>query len=91
MMSPTLRTRIILWPLTLLIVVIWSLLAAVTAASTSITIDGTKTNRVFNGIGAISGGGGNSRLLIDYPEPSRSQLLDYLFRPRYGAALYPRV
>jgi Glycosyl hydrolase family 59/Ricin-type beta-trefoil lectin domain/Concanavalin A-like lectin/glucanases superfamily len=86
-MSPTLRTLIIVWPLSLLIAAIWSLLAAVTAAPTSITIDGTKGGRVFNGIGAISGGGGNSRLLIDYPEPSRSQLLDYLFRPRYGAAL----
>ncbi|MFD1047425.1 galactosylceramidase, partial [Kibdelosporangium lantanae] len=31
--------------------------------------------------------GGNSRLLIDYPEPQRTQLLDYLFKPSYGAAL----
>jgi O-glycosyl hydrolase len=38
-------------------------------------------------VGAISGGGGNSRLLIDYPEPQRSQILDYLFKPGYGAAV----
>jgi hypothetical protein len=38
-------------------------------------------------VGAVSGGGGNSRLLIDYPEPQRSQILDYLFRPGYGASL----
>jgi hypothetical protein len=38
-------------------------------------------------VGAISGGGGNSRLLIDYPEPERSQILDYLFKPGYGAAV----
>ncbi|KUN09329.1 galactosylceramidase [Streptomyces yokosukanensis] len=58
-----------------------------TAVTTSITVDGTKPGRVFDGIGAISGGGGNSRLLIDYPEPQRSQILDYLFKPGYGASL----
>jgi hypothetical protein len=56
-------------------------------AATSITIDGTKGGRTFDGIGAASAGGGNSRLLIDYPEPSRSQILDYLFKPGYGASL----
>jgi len=42
----------------------------------------------FDGIGAISGGGGNTRLLYDYPEPYRSQVLDYLFKPGVGAALH---
>jgi hypothetical protein len=31
--------------------------------------------------------GASSRLLIDYPEPQRSQILDYLFKPNYGASL----
>ena len=57
------------------------------ATTTAITIDGTKGGRTFDGIGAISGGGGNSSLLADYPEPQRSQILDYLFKPGYGAAL----
>ncbi|MEY9895212.1 hypothetical protein ABIA31_008901 [Catenulispora sp. MAP5-51] len=57
------------------------------ATNTAITIDGTQPGSVFDGVGAISGGGGNSRLLIDYPEPERSQLLDYLFKPGYGADL----
>ncbi|MFF7048052.1 ricin-type beta-trefoil lectin domain protein [Streptomyces griseorubiginosus] len=61
--------------------------AAPAQAATSITLDGTSAGRTFDGIGAISGGGGNSRLLIDYPEPQRSQVLDYLFKPGYGAAL----
>src|SRR4051812_47100122 len=56
-------------------------------AATSITINGNDSGRTFDGIGAISGGGGNTRLLIDYPEPSRSQILDYLFKPGYGANL----
>ncbi|GIG62898.1 galactosylceramidase [Longispora fulva] len=56
-------------------------------AATSISIDGSKGGRTFDGVGAISGGGGNSRLLFDYPEPQRSQILDYLFKPGYGASL----
>ena len=42
---------------------------------------------MFDGVGAISGGGGNSRLLFDYPEPQRTQILDYLFKPGVGAAM----
>jgi hypothetical protein len=64
--------------------------AAVTAPAGSgpaITMDGARPGPLFQGIGAISGGGGNSRLLIDYPEPERSQILDYLFSPHYGASL----
>ncbi|MFJ8623263.1 ricin-type beta-trefoil lectin domain protein [Kitasatospora sp. NPDC093550] len=60
---------------------------AATPTPTAITVDGTKPGLTFDGVGAISGGGGNSRLLVDYPEPQRSQLLDYLFKPGYGAAL----
>jgi O-glycosyl hydrolase len=56
-------------------------------AATSVTINGSSAGRTFDGVGAISGGGGNSRLLIDYPEPQRAQILDYLFRPGYGASL----
>ena len=58
------------------------------AVSTSIALNGSGTGRNFDGIGAISGGGGNSRLLIDYPEPYRTQILDYLFKPNYGANLH---
>ena len=50
-------------------------------------IDGTSTGRVFDGIGAISGGGATSRLLLDYPEDERDEVLDYLFTPGYGASL----
>src|SRR5581483_11480130 len=57
------------------------------AAATTVTVDGGSAGRTFDGVGAISGGGGNSRLLVDYPEPERSQILDYLFKPGYGASL----
>ncbi|GAA0685635.1 ricin-type beta-trefoil lectin domain protein [Kitasatospora atroaurantiaca] len=60
---------------------------AVAATSTSITVDGASPGRTFDGIGAISGGGGNTRLLRDYPAAQQSQILDYLFKPGYGADL----
>lgn len=61
--------------------------AAVAGVSTSIKIDPVDKGRVFDGVGAISGGGGNTRLLIDYPAKQRNQILDYLFEPGYGASL----
>src|SRR5579875_732042 len=60
---------------------------------TSITLDGARLGPAFQGVGAISGGGGNSRLLIDYEarhERQAQQILDYLFKPGYGAALQAR-
>ena len=51
-----------------------------------IVLDGNSSGRTFDGLGAVSAGA-SSRLLIDYPEPQRSQILDYLFKPGYGAAL----
>lgn len=51
-----------------------------------VVLDGTSGGRTFDGIGAVSAGA-SSRLLIDYPEPYRSQILDYLFKPDYGASL----
>jgi hypothetical protein len=44
----------------------------------------------FDGIGALSAGG-TSPLLPDYPEVQRSQILDYLFKPSFGASLQVRV
>ena len=55
--------------------------------TTSITLRGSRTGSEFAGLGAISGGGGNSRLLIEYPRRQRQQILDYLFKPGYGADL----
>ncbi len=62
-------------------------LSSAIAAAQTVAIDASGGGRVFDGVGAISGGGGNSRLLIDYAEPYRSQILDSLFKPHYGASL----
>jgi Glycosyl hydrolase family 59/Ricin-type beta-trefoil lectin domain/Glycosyl hydrolase family 59 central domain len=55
--------------------------------TTAISVNGTSAGLTFGGIGAISGGGGNSRLLTDYPAADQQQILDYLFKPDYGASL----
>ena len=52
----------------------------------TIHLESTSPGRIFEGIGALSAGA-SSRLLIEYPEPQRSQVLDYLFKPNYGASL----
>src|SRR6201995_323847 len=57
------------------------------APARDIVVNGAQPGPVFDGIGAIGGGGGNSRLLIDYPAQQRNQILDYLFTPDYGASL----
>ena len=63
--------------------------APVAATATSYTIDDARgPARTFDGIGGLSGGGATSVLLRDYPEPQRSQVLDYLFKPNFGASLH---
>jgi hypothetical protein len=59
----------------------------VTVTPVAVVINGARPGPAFQGIGAISGGGGNSRLLIDYPPRERAQILDYLFSPHFGASL----
>jgi galactosylceramidase len=58
-----------------------------TIKSQTIKIDGTAGGKRFDGIGAVSGGGATSVLLKDYPEPQRSQVLDFLFKPNFGASI----
>lgn len=53
---------------------------------TAIVIDAKQTGFRFDGVGAISAGA-SSRLLYDYPKRERDQILDYLFKPGYGAAM----
>ena len=63
-------------------------------AEQTITLDPSLGGKRFDGIGAVSGGGGTSVLLKDYADPYRSQILDLLFKPKFGAsisALYVEV
>jgi len=77
---------IVLWTIGFLASAGIALPQNVAPALTRISIDGKGEGRIFEGLGAVSAGA-SSRLLIDYREPYRSQILDYLFRPSYGAAL----
>lgn len=58
----------------------------------SYTIDDSSctatTCRNLDGIGGLSGGGATSVLLPYYAEPYKSQILDYLFKPNFGASLH---
>ncbi|MFD7306701.1 hypothetical protein [Promicromonospora sp. NPDC059942] len=56
-------------------------------AAATIAVDGGSDGRTYDGVGAISGGGATSRLLLDYPREERAEILDYLFKPGYGASL----
>jgi len=61
-----------------------------TGAQTQVTdvLVNNGAGRIFDGIGGVSGGGGTSRLLIDYPAKQQNEILDYLFKPGYGASLH---
>ncbi|XP_013403027.1 galactocerebrosidase isoform X2 [Lingula anatina] len=50
--------------------------------------DSTGVGRQFDGIGGISGGGATSKLLVNYPMKQRDEILDYLFKPNFGASLH---
>jgi galactosylceramidase len=63
--------------------------SSVLPASADQTVDlkGDAGGKRYDGIGAVSGGGATSVLFKDYPEPQRSQVLDLLFKPKFGASM----
>ena len=56
---------------------------------TSYTLDEGQRGRHFLGYG-VNPSAGTYRLLHDYAEPMRSQILDYMFLPNFGAS-YHRI
>ncbi|XP_029349654.1 galactocerebrosidase isoform X2 [Echeneis naucrates] len=76
------------WPVAVLAV--WSVTSALSLCSPNYYVldDGAGLGRVFDGVGGLSGGGATSRLLVNYEEPYRGQILDYLFKPNFGASLH---
>ncbi|ESO82898.1 hypothetical protein LOTGIDRAFT_92651, partial [Lottia gigantea] len=49
--------------------------------------DSEGLGRRFDGVGGLSGGGATSKLLVNYPEQQRNEILDYLFKPNFAASL----
>lgn len=65
------------------------LLVRTEATSTTYKLDlVTSATTTFDGIGAISGGGGETVLLPNYPKPQQTEILDFLLKPNYGASLH---
>jgi galactosylceramidase len=62
-------------------------LSAIDTAAQTIILNGNAGGRKFEGVGAVSGGGATSILLKDYPEEQRNQVLDLLFKPKFGASM----
>jgi galactosylceramidase len=52
-----------------------------------VELKGNAGGKQFDGIGVVNGGGATSVLLKDYPEPQRSQILDMLYKPKFGASV----
>ncbi|CUI14711.1 glycoside hydrolase, putative [Bodo saltans] len=57
-------------------------------AGTYTITDAAGPARVFDGIGGLSGGGATSVLLWTYPQAERDAILDFLFKPNFGASLH---
>ena len=57
------------------------------AQPATITLNVSDLGAAYDGIGALSGGGGVTRLLMDYPAAQREDIWDILFKPHAGAAL----
>ena len=53
--------------------------------SSFFTVDVTGPSRTWEGLGGLSAGA-SSRLLLDYVEPQRTQILNLLFKPKTGAS-----
>jgi len=67
---------------------------ATEVAAQTVQLNGDAGGKRFDGIGIVDGGGSTSVLLKDYPEPQRSQILDMVFKPKFGAsvsALYVEI
>ena len=62
-------------------------LAQAGVAPQRIELRGDAGGKRFDGIGIVDGGGGTSVLLKDYPEEQRRQILDLVFKPKFGASV----
>ena len=57
------------------------------ATAQTVHLSAQSTGGTFEGIGAVNGGGATAVLLKDYPEPQRSQIMDLVYKPMFGASI----
>ena len=75
-------------PLLLSLVLLFVTLPLSLVHAETYPVSSAPLGRMFEGIGGLSGGGATSRLLPDYQPKQRAELLDYLFKPGFGASLH---
>lgn len=68
-------------------VIILMMLAVDASHARTVRISNDSPGKQFDGIGIVNGGGATSVLLKDYPEPQRSQILDLVYKPMFGASV----
>ena len=64
-----------------------ALLSLPVSRALPIPLSGASPYQIYDGHGGLSAGA-SSRLLLDYEEPYRSDILDYLYKPSFGANLH---
>ena len=52
-----------------------------------LVVDPTSSSQAYDGHGGLSAGA-SSRLLLDYEPRVRDEILDFLFKPKFGANLH---
>ena len=71
----------------LLLTLLSALAMNASSAVQTVRITNLQQGKQFDGIGAVNGGGATSVLLKDYPEPWRSQIMDMVYKPMFGASV----
>jgi hypothetical protein len=72
--------------LILLLLIVYLSIPDIYSQLSIILMKDNNEGRIFEGIGALSAGA-SSKLLSDYPKEYRDQVLDLLFKPKFGASL----
>jgi galactosylceramidase len=75
-----------LWMLAVLTILILHGIPTKTGAQT-VNISARSNGKQFDGIGVVDGGGATSVLLKDYPEPWRTQIMEMVYKPMFGASI----
>ena len=57
------------------------------AQGQTVRISSRSTGKTFDGIGIVNGGGATSVLLKDYPDKQRSEIMDIVYKPKFGASV----
>ena len=60
---------------------------SLSAQTLTIQLSSSSAGKTFDGIGIVNGGGATSVLLKDYPEQQRSEIMDLVYKPKFGASV----